>query len=190
MGTELTQSVLEPWPDAALHEDARSRFEELIRGLQRGNSGQPWCGYAVDSVRRHRFLVADARSWFEPDGLVEAIENLAAMFQRKVPFKGFEASRPDTLTVLLDGQFPSIDDALHGKRGWLLERGLMMAALHPESDLRPLGKAADIDARPFRSDGTFLSVRWAVPADRVFTRKDPELRALLDGWLRRCEPCR
>ena len=61
----------------------------------------------------------------------------------------------------------------------------MMAALHPKSDLRSLGQVIDRNARPYRSDGTFLSVRWAVPADRVFTRKNPDLNALLDRWLGR-----
>ena len=182
--------VLKPWPDAALREDARKRFEALIRQLEQGNGGQPWCGYAVDSVRRHRFLVADARSWFEEDGLAVAIESLAELFERRVPFEGIEASRPDTLTALLDGAPHSIEDAVHETRAWLLQRGLMMAALHPRSNLRSLGQAVDRNARPYRSDGTFLSVRWAVPADRVFTRKSPDLTALLDGWLRRWESCR
>ena len=191
MGTELVRGgVLEAWPNAALREDARKRFDALIRELEQGNGGQPWCGYAVDSLRRNRFLVADARSWFEEDGLQIAIGSLAALFQRCVPFKGVKSSRLDTLTALIDGGPPSIDDAVQEKREWLLQRGLMMAALHPKSDLVSLGNAADRNARPFRSEGTFLSVRWAGPADRVFTRKDIHLAALLDEWLRRWEPCR
>ena len=191
MGTQLVRDgVLQPWPDAVLREDARRRFEAMIRELEQGNDGRPWCGYAVDSVRRNRFLVADARFWFENDGLALAIESIAALFQRCVPFKGVEASRPDTLTALLDGEFPLIDDAVHERRRWLLRRGLMMAALHPKSHLRPLGRNVDKNARPFRSDGTFLSVRWAVPADRAFTGKDPDLAALLDQWLGRWESCR
>lgn len=141
-------------------------------------------------MKKRRFLVADARSWFQPDGLDQAIETLAELFQACAPFMGLQASRPDTLTALLDGEPPLIDDAVHGKRVWLLEQGLMMAALHPSSDLGPLGQATQRGARPFRADNTFLSVRWAVPADRVFTRKDPDLDGLLDRWLRSCKPCR
>lgn len=192
MGMDLSvpDGVLTPWPDAALQEDARKRFKALIRQLEQGNDGQPWCRFAVDSVRTHRFLVADVRSRFEEDGLALAIEWLAELFDKCVPFKGIEASRPDTLTALLDDAPHSIEGAVHEKRGWLLQRGLVMTALHPKSNLRPLGHAVDRSARPYQSDATFLSIRWAVPADRVFTRKNSDLTALLDSWLRRCEPCR
>ena len=190
-GEELVRSrVLEPWPCGALCEDARKQFEGLIGALQQGNGGRPWCAYAVESLKRRRFLVADARSRFTTGGLASTIKSVAALFERSVPFKGVEASRADSLTVLIDVDCVLIDETVHEKRGWLLRRGLMMAALHPESDLGPLGQTSDGSARPFRSEGTFLSVRWAVPADRTFTRKDKYLDALLEAWLSRWETCR
>lgn len=187
----MRSRVLEPWPDAtALREDARNQFEGLIGAMRQGNGGRPWCAYAVESVNRRRFLVADARSWFPTGEVASTIESVAALFERSVPFKGAEASRADSLTLLIDVNCASIDETVHDKRGWLLRRGLMMAALHPESNLRPLGQTSDRDARPFRSEGTFLSVRWAVPADRAFTRKDKHLDALLEEWLSGWETCR
>lgn len=174
-----------PWPDADLRDDAKVQFELLIQSLEHGDGKRPWCLHAIESVRKHRFLVADARSWSVQRDGVTIIDFIAQLFMRTVPFRDLVQSRADTLTALLRPQYTSLEDDVHQSRVALLLNGLVVGAFHPLADIRPLRKGVDKSLRPFRSVGTFLSVRWAVPEDRAFVRKDARLTEMLDRWLQR-----
>ena len=184
---EYLEGHFVPWPTAVWEDEPKRRFQELVDHLWRGRVGQHWCRYAVKSIKKGRFLVADARRLSMTAGTKATIEAAADLFAGHYPFVDADQSRLDTLTILLkavvDGS--ELERIAQKLRSSLLGRGLMLGVLHPGSTLKPLTSGAP--GEPYRTLGTFATVRWAFAEDRVFTSINPRLTALLDSWLARGE---
>ena len=176
-----------PWSAAIWEDEPKRRFQELADHLWRGRVGQSWCRHAVKSIKKGRFLVADARRLSMIAGTQTAIESATDLFVGHYPFVDADRSRLDTLTILLnsvvDGK--ELERTAQRLRSSLLGRGLMLGVLHPGSMLKPLTSGAR--GEPYRTLGIFATVRWACAEDRVFTSINPRLTALLDSWLARGE---
>ena len=172
-----------PWSAAIWEDEPRRRFQELADHLWRGRVGQSWCRHAVKSIKKGRFLVADARRLSMTAGTQTAIESATDLFVGHYPFVDAARSRLDTLTILLNSVVDGneLERTAQRLRSSLLGRGLMLGVLHPGSMLKPLTSGAP--GEPYRTLGTFATVRWACAEDRVFTSINPRLTALLDSWL-------
>lgn len=176
---------LATWPDRSLGDEAAQAFRGLVEHLRVGRDGAPWCKYAVESIRRGQFLVADVRATVSADGIEAAILAAAERFVRSCPFGEPAKSRLDTLTILL-GEAPGgegLERAVQSLRARLLRDGLVVGAIHEESQLRPLTPGAS--GFPYRVRGSFATVRWAVAEDALFVSVNPELANLLEAWLQR-----
>ena len=186
MGEDLDGHFVQ-WSTAVWEDEPKRRFQELVDHLWRGRVGQSWCRHAVKSIKKGRFLIADARRLSMTAGTKAAIEAAADLFACHCPFGGADQSRLDTLTILLnsvvDGK--ELERTAQRLRASLLGHGLMLGVLHPCSTLKPLTSGAP--GEPYRTLGTFATVRWALAEDRVFTSVNPRLTALLDSWLARGE---
>ena len=176
-----------PWSTAVWEDEPKRRFQELVDHLWCGRVGQHWCRYAVKSIKKGHFLVADARRMSMTVGTQATIEAAADLFADHYPFVDANQSRLDTLTILLKGVVDGrkLERIAQRLRSSLLGRGLMLGVLHPGSMLKPLTSGAP--GEPYRTLGTFATVRWALAEDRVFTSINPRLTALLDSWLARGE---
>ena len=176
-----------PWSTAVWEDEPKRRFQELVDHLWCGRVGQHWCHYAVKSIKEGRFLVADARRLSMTAGIQATIEAAADLFAGHYPFVDADQNQFDTLTILLEGVVDGreLERIAQGLRSSLLGRGLMLGVLHPGSTLKPLTSGAP--GEPYRTLGTFATVRWAFAEDRVFTSINPHLTALLDSWLARGE---
>ena len=181
-----------PFPTTVLESEATQAFERLLQYLGSGRGGQPWCQWAIDSVRQNRFLVADGRSLDRRD-LTVIVRKLASLFVDHCSQRG-DSVRPsqdapksdghlDSLTVLLHDSIDleSLDQITHALRPALLDKGVMAALLHPRSRLTPLSPGPA--GRPYCTQEPFLTFRWAVPQDRLFVAINPDLSARLTRWL-------
>lgn len=174
-----------------LDPEAAAGFVDLVRHLYCGRAGKPWCTHAVAAIEGRTFLVADARDYDvnQFDEIIQATANafVAAcppLSQERLSVRTSRDGPHPTLTALLPEGLPlkPAERTLQHIRPALLQRGLMMGLLHPDSSLHPLTPGAD--GFPYRVPHPFLTVRWAVPGDEVFVRINPELAALLAAWLR------
>ena len=164
-----------------MHEEAVALFDGLVCHLREGRAGHSWCQYAWDSIKQQRFMVADGRAVAQETNIQATIRTVAKLFASLKPFVDIEQSRLDTLTVLCNPYTAEIEQCVHEMRQLLLQQGIMLGVLHPHSVLRSL--SSDVLTKPYRVEGTFVTVRWAVPEDGVFTSKNPQLSRLLQQWL-------
>lgn len=162
-------------------EDATALFDGLVCHLREGRAGHAWCQYALDSIEQQRFMVADGRAITQETDIQTVIRTAAELFASLKPFVGIERSRLDTLTVLCNPYSAEIEERAHEVRQSLLQQGIVLGILHPHSALKSLG--SNIAHKPYCVEGTFVTVRWAVPEDRIFTSKNPQLSRLLQQWL-------
>lgn len=176
--------------DSSTDSEVFKAFATLIEHLSRGREGRAWCSWAVQAWEQNRFWIGDARSL--KGTKIEAIVDLMAdtfVSHFPSPFeKGFENEDTlNTLTVLLDDDTPyePTESVIQAKRRELLERGLMIGFLHPDSSHRSLSLGPS--GTPYRVPRPFLTLRWAVPGDVRFVEINPTLRALLDDWIAKCE---
>lgn len=164
-------------------------FSALDRQLRNGRHGKTWCRWAVRSLEKGSFLVADATALGGLSRLEVIVALTADAFESTCPPPSVKSRGlpPSSLTVLLRDDIPhgSAEELLHSARPHLLERGQMMALLHPDSQLTPL--TAGPPGRPYHAPHIFLTTRWAVPDDRIFVDINPTLLERLERWLARTQ---